>query len=87
MKSYQQLNQILIDRYDIDLLEGSLDHEHLRAVVEHYRAQQKNLRQHLGESVMSSSLQYNKAYLISEAALMILREIAPKRTKKKKGVQ
>jgi uncharacterized protein YbaR (Trm112 family) len=85
MKSCQHLNKILKDRYGLDLLAGPLDHDHLQQVYEHYRAQRSTLRLTLGESAMGYSTAYSKAYLISEAALMILKEIAPKRRKKKES--
>lgn len=86
MKS-SKLNSILKDRYGLDLLSGPLDYDHLVQVYEHYRDQRTAIRTLLGESAMGFSPEYSKAYLISEAALVILREIAPKRTKKKKGAQ
>ncbi len=88
MKSCEHLNKILKDRYGLDLLAAPLDHDHLVQVYEHYRDQRATLRLTLGESAMGFSPEYSKAYLISEAALMILKEIAPKRlNRKKKGAQ
>ena len=84
MKSCQHLNDILKDRYGLDLLAGPMDRDHIIDVYEHYREQRATLRLTLGESVMGFSNEYSKAYLISEAALMILREIAPKRLNRKK---
>ncbi len=80
MKS-TKLNEILKQRYDLDLLVEPIDLDHSRFVYEHYFDQRSILR---SEPLMESTDQYTKAYLISEAALMILREIAPKRRKKKK---
>lgn len=82
MKSCVQINKILIRRYDIDLLGGSLDYDHIRSVYEHY-SEQRNAIRLLGESA-TNTLEYSKAYLISEAARLILREIAPKRINRKK---
>ncbi len=88
MKSCEHLNNILKDRYGLDLLAGPLDHEHLVQVYEHYREQRMTIRITLGESAMGFSAEYSKAYLISEAAFMILKEIAPKRlNRKKKGAK
>lgn len=78
----ERLNNILKKRFDIDLLVEPLDRDHLESVYEHYREQRVMLR---SSSLMESSEEYSKAYLISEAAKVILREIAPKRRKKKKG--
>jgi hypothetical protein len=79
MRSCERLNDILKKRYDIDLLKGRIDHDHISMVFEHYSS-----RLH-GHS-LNESPQYSKAFLIAETARAILREIAPKRTKKKKGV-
>lgn len=76
-----KLNNILKQRYDLDLLIEPVDYEHLQFVYEHYYDQRSILR---SSPLMESTDQYTKAYLISEAALMILREIAPKRKRKKK---
>lgn len=76
-----KLNNILKQRYDLDLMVEPIDHDHIRFVYEHYSDQRKLWN----EPLMESADQYTKAYLISEAALMILREIAPKRKRKKKG--
>lgn len=87
MKPYENLNKVLKDRYGLDLLEGPLDIDHLVQVYEHYQEQRSTIRLTLGESALGFSSEYSKAYLISEAAHMILKEIAPKRLKKKKGAQ
>jgi hypothetical protein len=84
MKSCEHLNNILKDRYGLDLLAGPIDRDHIVQVYEHYRDQRATIRLTLGESAMGFSAEYSKAYLISEAAFMILKEIAPKRTKSKK---
>lgn len=76
----KRLNNILKKRFDIDLLVEPLDRDHLESVYEHYRDQRLLLR----SSLMESSEYYTKAYLISEAARIILREIAPKRRKKRR---
>ena len=78
----ERLNNILKKRFDIDLLVEPLDRDHLESVYEHYRDQRVLLR---SQSLMENTIEYTKAYLISEAARVILREIAPKRRKKKKG--
>lgn len=88
MKACEHLNNILKDRYDLDLLAGPVDYDHIVQVYEHYFAQRNTLRITLGESAMGFSPEYSKAYLISEAAHMILKEIAPKRlNRKKKGAK
>ncbi len=76
----KRLNNILKQRYDLDLMVEPINHEHIRAVFEHYSDQRYLYHD---DALLESSEQYSKAYLISEAARLILREIAPKRTKKK----
>lgn len=79
------LNDILKERYGLDLL-VTPDYDHILQVYEHYREQRSTIRLVLGESAMGFSPEYSKAYLISEAARAILKEIAPKRiNRKKKG--
>ena len=75
---------MLKDRYDLDLLAHPISVDNLMNVYEHYLEKRDVMRQVLGESVSQHSADYSKAYLISEAAFMILREIAPRRLKKKK---
>lgn len=79
MSACEHINNIIKDRYDIDLLAGSLDPDHLLSVYEHYVDQKETL------SLLESADQkmISKAFLIAEAARMILKEIAPKRTKRK----
>lgn len=83
MKSCTNLNNILKKRYDLDLMVEPIDRDHIQFVYEHYLEQ----RSMFSGPLLESSEQYTKAYLISEAARMVLREIAPKRKKKKKGVK
>ena len=79
MKSCQKLNAILQTRYDLDLMVEPISREHIMSVFEHYNEQLNMAR----AGRLMESTDYSKAYLISEAARMILREIAPKRKKKK----
>lgn len=83
MNKSTKLNEMLKARYELDLLEGRLIPSHLEAIVEHYEQKRDILKETLSESLVHSSSEYTKAYLISEAAKMILREIKPKRTKRK----
>jgi hypothetical protein len=84
MNKGNKLNEVLKQRYQIDLLEGRVMPEHLKTVFEYYEDKRAFLRAMLEESEVQSSETYAKAYLISEAARLILREIKPKRTKKRK---
>lgn len=78
MRSCDKLNNMLVARYDIDLLSMARDVDHIESVYRHYSDKIR------GRS-LNESPDMSKAFLISEAARMILREIAPRR-KKKKGV-
>lgn len=76
MRSCERLNKILKERYDIDLM-ANIDIEHINMVFGHYSEKMAN-------RTLNESAQTSRDYLIMETARMILREIAPKRTKKKK---
>lgn len=77
-----RLTRLLDDMYGLQIdFEGSPE-SHLRHVYEHYSAQRNELARGFGVATDPS---YAKAVLISEAVRLYLREIAPKRTKKKKG--
>ena len=81
----QRLNRLVESRYGLDLLGYKNCPEHIAQVSEHYREKYEIVKQLLGENALSFSADAARAYLISEAARMLLREIAPKRTKKRKG--
>jgi len=69
-------------RFDVCLTDGPIDH--LREVQQHYRAKRELMLAEHGESAVKQA-DYAKAFLISEAArLMILREIQPRPKKRNK---
>ena len=74
----------LHQRFGVDLTPYANKADHLNAVYEHYSRKRQHIRVFLGEGVCYDSEDYTKAYLISEAARLLLREIAPKRTKRNK---
>lgn len=80
-----RLTRLVEGRYGIDLAPYSGDFEHIVEIARYYSDKLSFLKQMLGESAMTISEDYARTYLISEAARMILREIAPKRIKKRKG--
>jgi hypothetical protein len=80
----QKLNRLVESRYGLDLLGYSDRPEHIALVSEHYKEKYEIIKQVLGENALVFSADAARAYLISEAARMLLREIAPKRTKKKR---
>lgn len=84
-KKVQKLNRLIEDRYGLDLLDYSKQPVHLKQISEHYREKYEIVKKLLGEDALSFSGDATRAYLISEAARMLLREIAPKRIKKRKG--
>lgn len=81
-----RLNRLVESRYGIDLLPYQIDPDHIADVTEYYQEKRMLLKRQLGESALAFSADYAKAYLISEAARMLLREIRPRRlSKKRKG--
>jgi hypothetical protein len=70
-------------RFDLRL-EGTV--EHLREVQAHYAEKREMYLRQYGEAGALSRTEYAKAFMISEAArMMILREILPRpKTKKKR---
>ncbi len=82
-----RLNKLVEDRYGIDLLPYADQPSHVADVMDYYVEKREFLKQSLGENAIQHSGEYVRAYLISEAARMLLREIAPKRINKRKGQQ
>jgi hypothetical protein len=82
-----RLNDLLCQLYGLRIDYSNSD-EHLRQVFEHYRAMRRSLMQEHGIAGLQSNPQYAKAVLISESVNIYLREIAPKRSRKKeKGLK
>lgn len=81
----QKLNRLVESRYGLNLLEYSARPDHVAQVSEHYKEKYEIIKQVLGENALAFSADAARAYLIAEAARMILREIQPKRIKKRKG--
>lgn len=81
MKKIEPLNRILEERFGLRLSAGTPDY--LMDVRDLYDAKRRTLLSQLGESARSRP-EYVKAVLLSEAARLLLREIAPKRRKKQK---
>ena len=67
-------------RFDLRLPNTS---EHLRSVYEHYLGKRKWLLREHGVTDVLRQPEYVKAFLISEAARLVLREIDPWPRKKK----
>ena len=75
------LNERLSRLYDINV--DFSDEGHLRKILEHYTNKREFILSERGEAAAINSSDYAKAVLISETVKMFLREIAPKRTKRK----
>lgn len=75
--------QMVKDNHDVDLYAHKNNTPHLITIYEHYLSTRQHLKCFLGESDSFASPEYQKAFIISEAARMLLREIAPKRIKKR----
>ena len=84
-KGMSRLLTRISEQFDVDLFPYVSKEEHLRFIFEHYVGKRQHLRGYLGESACHQDGEYTKAYLISEAARLLLREIAPKRNKKRKS--
>lgn len=78
-----RLNDLLGQLYGLRIDFNSNTDEHLRQVFEHYRDMRKTHLQEHGIAGLQNDPQYTKAVLISEAVAMYLREIAPKRIRKR----
>jgi hypothetical protein len=77
------LNERLARQYGVSIDLAS-DTDHLRQVLEHYSAKREFILAKEGELGAMRDSDYAKAVLITETVRMFLREIAPKRTRKKK---
>lgn len=82
-KKVATLNERLSHQYGIEV-NFSSDVTHLKRVLEHYDTKRAFLLNESGEVFALSNPEYAKAVLISEAVRMYLREIAPKRIRRKK---
>jgi hypothetical protein len=78
-----RLNDLLDQLYGLRIDYSNSD-EHLRQVCEHYREMRTTLLHEHGIAGLQNNPQYAKAVLISEAVSIYLREIAPKRIRKKR---
>ena len=77
------LNERLARQYGVSIDMGT-DLDHLRYILEHYMAKREVILAEQGEVSAMLDSDYAKAVLISETVRLFLREIAPKRTRKKR---
>jgi len=75
------LNERLARQYGVSIDLAS-DAGHLRQILEHYYSKREVMLFQQGEQATNDP-DYAKAVLISETAKLLLREIAPKRRKKR----
>lgn len=79
----ERLNEMVKSRYGFQI-PFDANAEHLRDVCRLYDQQRQMLLVLEGERNAMKNPRYAKAVLISEAVRMFLREIAPRRSKKKR---
>jgi hypothetical protein len=82
LQKIEPLNKLLESRFGVRIESGSF--EHLVAVREHYDEKRKRFIETMGEAQALSTPEYAKCVLITEAARILLREIAPKRVRRRK---
>jgi hypothetical protein len=78
----QRFSQYVENRFGVPVA-GDCDIARLSFVLESYEERVSSRREKIGESACIADRDYIKARMISEAARMMLREIAPKRTRRK----
>ncbi len=83
MRKVAPLNERLAHQFGVQI-DFASDELHLRQVLEHYHQKREFILAEGGESAAMNDPNYAKAVLISEAVRMYLREIAPKRIRRKK---
>ena len=82
LKKIEPINTLLEGRFGLRVDGGSF--EHLIDVREHYDAKRRRFIETMGEAAALTSPEYAKCVLITEAVRLLLKEIAPKRLRKKK---
>ncbi|RYD47519.1 MAG: hypothetical protein EOP83_27940 [Verrucomicrobiaceae bacterium] len=82
LKKIEPINSLLESRFGVRVEIGTF--EHLVDVRNLYESKRKVFLATLGESAAMQNPDYAKAVLISEAVHLLLKEIAPKRIRKRK---
>lgn len=75
------INRLLESRFGIRIYPGSVDH--LRTVMEHYDGKRVLFLATTSESEALRNPDYAKAVLISEGVRRVLKEVKPKRRRKR----
>jgi hypothetical protein len=84
IKKLAPLNERLDRQYGLSI-DMTSDTDHLRKVLEHYQAKREMILSLQGETGAMHNQSYTKAVMISEMVRLFLREIAPKRSRKRKS--
>lgn len=82
LKKIEPINKVLESRFGVRVDVGSF--EHLVDVRNLYESKRKVYLATMGEAHAMQSPEYAKSVLISEAVHLLLKEIAPKRIRKRK---
>lgn len=82
LKKIEPMNTLLESRFGVRVEMGPF--EHLVDIRNLYETKRKVFLATMGESAALKSPEYAKAVLISEAVRILIREIAPKRIKKRR---
>lgn len=82
LKKIEPINTLLESRFGVRVEFGTF--EHLVDVRNLYESKRKVFLATLGEAAAMRNPDYAKAVLISEAVHLLLKEIAPKRIRKRK---
>jgi hypothetical protein len=83
VRKLMPLNERLARQFGVEIDMGS-DIAHLNFILEHYSNKRRDLLSGMGETAAMLEPDYTKAVLISETVRLLLREIAPKRKRRKK---
>lgn len=82
LKKIEPMNTLLESRFGVRVEMGPF--EHLVDIRDLYETKRRMFIATMGEAAALQNPDYAKAVLISEAARILIREIAPKRIKKKR---
>jgi hypothetical protein len=82
LNKIEPINTLLESRFGLRVEPSTF--EHLVDVREHYDAKRRKFVETMGEAAAMANPEYAKCVLITEAVRLLLKEIAPKRLRKKK---
>jgi hypothetical protein len=82
LASIAKINRLLESRFGLRIHPGTV--EHWREVMEHYDSKRRLFLATTSESAALADPDYAKAVLISEGVRQVLKEVKPKRRRKRK---